>query len=581
MLSTRTVDDRIRWCEQNLRMTDGSPWSIASRPWVRDKLFLPSYGWTISSRSSSSPPKLCDRCGRVAGRVVAWSPELEDKLDAGCSSCAGLKLTPIQSIVQYLPRREGKTTNLLSLCVEEMFSEQNRRTVYMAGSKDQSEVIGLENIRAYLRDNEDLADEWTIVGNEFRVPENNNVLEIVPAAQTSRGRGATRVVFEEAKDVPATAVAALLPSIMDNNGQTCVRGHAWPLTPRRRECPVCSARVRPWFGQVLIVGTGGLDESNEDLAWFKQLVEQLEREPNPAAFIYASRVSLNPKVAGESRQMIDSVFAKVPSLSAAVSAELGNEFRQKGDAFLGQREWRRTVDPDLELGLGSDRPAIAFLDTSLSQDVTSLVVMLDDDGTHPWWRRDKAATQPWELMSVAAIEVFDPKLMGGTIDVESVYDACARVLPLYPGLREFWVDTRLMPWARAFVDRIIKERSAWGRLAKRYAHGGKENEVRNRAWVVYEQRILNVTIRHPKLDRLEQEILGLRRHVGANGFEVRDRNRKRRHADIAEAIASLAGRAWELRTQPQSASVSRINNSAEARISALVAKRGTTTDRTF
>lgn len=512
---------------------------------------------------------------------MAWSSELEDKLDAPCSACAGLKLTAVQTVVEYLPRREGKTTNLLSLCIEEMFNEQNRRTVYMAGSKDQSEVIGLENIRAYLRDNDDLADEWQIVGNEFRVPENNNVLEIVPAAQTSRGRGATRVVFEEAKDVPATAVAALLPSIMDNNGQTCQRGHAWPLMPRRRECPTCGARVRPWFGQVLIVGTGGLDESNEDLMWFKQLVEQLEREPNPAAFLYASRVSLNPKVARESQQMIDTVFAKVPSLQAAVSAELGNEFRQKGDAFLGQREWRRTVDDALELGLGSDRPALAFLDTSLSQDVTSLVVVVDEDGTAPWWRRERPPAAPWELLGVGAVEVFDPKLMGGTIDVEAVYDACARVLPLYPGLREFWVDTRLMPWARAFVDRVQKERSGWGRLAKRYAHGGKENEVRNRAWVLYEQRILNVTIRHPRLDRLEKEILGLRRHVGANGFEVRDRDRKRRHADIAESLAALCGRAWELQTQPRAANVARINNSAEARIGALVAKRGTTTDRTF
>jgi hypothetical protein len=505
--------------------------------------------------------------------VVSWSPELEDALGAPCSECPGLKLVAIQTVVEYLPRREGKTTNLLSLILEEAFNETNRRTVYMAGSVDQSEVIALENMRALLRENEDLRDEWTIVGSEFRVPENNNVIEIVPAAQTSRGRGATRIVVEEAKDVRGDAVAALLPSILDNNGQTCQRGHVMPLLPRRRECPSCGARVRPWFGQIMIVGTGGLDEGAEQFAWFRELVALLEEEPQPSSFLHASRVSANPKVARESTDMIHETFGRLPSLQAAVGAELGNEFRAKGDAFLGQREWRRTVDALLELGRGSDRRALAFLDTSMSQDLTSLVVVVEDDGGEPWWRRDGRTVQPWELLSVAAIEVFDPKAMGGTIDVEAVHQACGRVLPLFPGLLELWVDTRLMPWARAFVDRVHRERSAWGRLTKRYQHGGKENEVRNRAWSLYEQRILNVTIRHPKMDRLEHEVLSLRRFTGVNGHEVRDRNRKRRHADIAESIASIVGRVWELQTAPKPANHARVNSSAAARIGGLLAGR--------
>lgn len=568
-MARRTIADRIRWLEQNWVVKDGARWSLRGREWVRDQIIRPLYGWRISSRGDG---ELCDRCAKFAGRVVEWSPELEDTIERdhaaghdGAPACPGLRLVKIQVVVLCVNRRGGKTTNALAIAGELVAHDEYQDVMMFAAAGQQTEALFRDNLVDPFRRIEvdgGEVDDFEITANAIRFEEHHSKIVIVDSSKRSvTGRGENMLIVEEARDVDGALFVKALPSILDRNYLMCGNKHRFPFSvddaerPRKR-CPTCTARLEPHYARVLIVSSAGVLDDSPDLAWFSELVTMLEREPVPSFHLFRDDDVANPAIAQEARGVLE-VFERVPAISEMVRAERTNEFARKGDSFLTDAEIRRCIDPTIRHADGYLGRCIAFLDTALTTELISLVVAVPDDGVAPYWQRPREAPAlpPWSLLTIASIWTWEPKkLRGGIADDGVMWEELEPILPLFPALAELWVDVRIQPWAHRLVERAHRSKTLHGRALKRYQHGSKEKEVRRSGFKLLHQRITGKTIRlfgpadDPRIKRLIREMEGLKRKIDADGdWDVIDRNRKVMHADIASGIAALCERAFTLR----------------------------------
>ena len=112
-----------------------------------------------------------------------------------------------------------------------------------------------------------------------------------------------------------------------------------------------------------------------------------------------------------------------------VEIETGNQARRRGEEFLSHQEIAACVDPKLQNAEAGERPAVAFLDTSDTVELSSLVILEDDSA-----REDDFTEDPWTRVATTRIDVFDPKKIG-QID-ERLLEAALDFLPLEARLRE-------------------------------------------------------------------------------------------------------------------------------------------------
>ena len=224
---------------------------------------------------------------------------------------------------------------------------------------------------------------------------------------------------------------------------------------------------------------------------------------------------------------IESVFGELDETRHYVEVEVANEFTAKGDDFVSKKEIEAVVDKKLKNLPGSVRPTVGFLDCSISRDLTTLLLLEDDP--------EKSDT-PWEQVRVSHIKTWEPrKLRDGVIDPDEVLEYLRAIMPMFPGIRDLRLDTRAMPWAIKMV-RQIKRKEPWARVVDGYNGGRSE---RASSWNILEQRIKSKTLSIPNNKDLIAELLGVRRLLTLDGVtEIRDRNRRTRHADIADALAT-------------------------------------------
>lgn len=564
---TRTIAERVRWLQQNWTVKDGSPWTIEGREWVLEEIIRPLYGWKISSGGDG---KLCSRCAKFAGRIVEWLPDIEDLIDRDHGlrhdgACPGLVMRKIQVVVVCVNRRGGKTTNVCALAGEMISHDEYVDMMMFAAAGAQTSTLFRENLLEPLRRIEDDGgeiDDFESNGERVWFPDLHSQFEIVDSSRRSvTGRGKNRLIVEEARDVDGAMLVKALPSILDRNFLTCREGHRFPFSAedrerRRKHCPVCTSRLEPHFGTVVIVSSGGVIDDSPALKWFAELVVMLEEKPQPAFHVFRDDDVANPAIAQESRDVM-SVFEAVPSIGSMMTAEMSNTLTAAGDIYIDRAELARVTDPQLHHVDGTDAPCILFFDTSLKKDLLSLTALATDDGSAPFWRRGAGAEAlpPWTLVNVPSIFWWDPKAVfrtsGGVVHYEEVaWALLAPILPLFPNAREIWIDVRGQLWAHRLVELGRASGTPWGRKFQRYQHGGKEEEVRRTGFTTFEQRVKGRTIRMFAHDRVRQEIEGLKKVQNAKGyFDVVDRKRKLMHADIVSGIAALCGRAWELRVQ--------------------------------
>lgn len=547
----RTPQERIAWCERNLRTKEGRPYraiGVEGREWVLEELFRPTGGWRLWARD---PSRLCDQCKSRAGEWVEFSWELLDETEEHADDnpdCGGLELTPVMVVALNLPRREGKTLNTAALCIETVFNSPNKYITYMASAGKQSRTLFDENVKIPINTNAKLARRCELRGEVVRVPKTRSKLEVIESSHRSAtGRGRTHLVIDEARDVSARLASAFLPSMRDQNGMDCtadpkhLRGAAASLKGPR-VCSVCGAATVPWFGIVVLESSSGIIEDN-DSDWFQEFVDKYTSKPHRNVHVLRMEESQNPDVASEATDMIKEVFGTLSAMSTYIDVEMSNTARRPGDDFVSEIELDRVMSRKLldQLHAGSLDPAIGFLDTSTTKDLTTLVIMTSDR------RRSK---ETWGHINLSRLEIWDPaKQPKGIIDSAIVYAALKEIVPAFPRLSWLAIDTRNMPWARELVATCRRDQKKWGRHVCGY-NGGRED--RDDGWLLFEDRIKRGTITLPDHPIIRREIKGVRRYIRANGsVEIRDRSRKKQHADVIEAIATCCLKAYQLATKPQ------------------------------
>lgn len=539
-----TLEQRVRFAESHFRTKEGGAFSLKDRDWVAEEFWGPCDGFKLWPKK---PGSMCDPCGRRVNTMAA------DIKIPRCRSkkCVGLRLEPIIMTVLNLPRREGKTFNTAAFSVSTICTS-NASMTFVAGSEDQTGELFEENYKTPISLDPKLRLACKVIGNKITVKQTKSVFEFVPTSHSSiTGRGRSHVIIDEARDIPARVAMALIPSVFAENGQECPRGHVKFKTSEKapRSCSVCGQKLRPWFGRIVIMSSSGIIEGNPERDWFAELVDKLEREPDPNVHLYRSDTSSNPDVSAETKGMVDRVFGTMESTRHYVDAEVHNVSRRKGEDFVSTASLLAVVDPSLQMLEGDPRPCFAFLDTSLSTDTTSLVIGGISAGDQEY---------PWQRIELFRVDTWKPqRLEGGVIDPAAIQAHFDRYIPMFPGLIELLVDVRAMTWARDFVIFNRKNRPSFGRKVSAF-HGGRQE--RDISWQQLEFRILHKMIRIPQNAELIEEIKGVRRVTRADGSsEIRDRSRKKRHADIAESLAGICFRIYLEQTKPRAMSIEKAN----------------------
>jgi len=293
-----------------------------------------------------------------------------------------------------------------------------------------------------------------------------------------------------------------------------------------KACSVCGEKLSPWYGTALLMSSAGILQDNES-DWFAELVEHLKDHPHPNAHLITLDGKGNPKVAQKMVGLVTDIFGQLNSTRAYADVETGLTSRRKGEDFLSKPEIDAVIDPRLQNMEAGVSPCVAFLDTSRTGELTSLVLLAEDP--------DAEISEPWERVVTQRIDVWDPKTIGGgVIDVNAIEEHLDKYVPRFP-LLELKIDTRGSTWATKFV-RHLRLNKPWGRIVSGVDWRGSE---RNVAWSMLEQYILDTKLRLMAHKILLAELRGARRVVSVNNvMEVREVSRKKRHLDVAESLAS-------------------------------------------
>lgn len=524
-----TLADRVRFAEEHLHVKTGERFSLEGRRWIVDEFWGPADGfklWPVDTRA------LCDDCKIEAGQIVHdWVPAHDSRSAAHAAiGCKGLELQPIILTLINVTRQEGKTTAGMGYDLSTIFKQRNKHLAFVTASEDQTARLIAENYQNALDRNPRLAKRCRRVGMELRVPKTNSKFTgMSTSANSVVGSSFTHVRLDEAKHVPNAVFAALLPSIFARNGWECpVPGHYHQeglATPTRRTCHVCGSRLVPWYGRLIATSSSPLLEDGEE-HWFPEMVEQLLAQPDPNMHVYKRDTSENPSVSQTVRGVAERL-GQLNSLRDYMEAEVSNTARRKGDDFVSSSELNAVFDRDLTPSEGSTAPCVGFLDTSLSHDLTSLVLLADDPVV--------GVDEPWRRLVALRMDVWDPAdYAGGVIDDEAVWRHLEEYLPLFPNLRVLGVDDHMQPWAIKLVKRARGK--GWGK-AVQSVNAWKDTESQI-GWNLFEESIRERRIRLLEEDRVRREVRGIKRVRNTDGStKVVDRNRKKMHRDVSESIA--------------------------------------------
>lgn len=574
-----TIDERLAWAKAHIRSKEGRRFSLEGRQWVVDHFWRPANGWRRVARNLE---RLCDACKDEAGTIVeswdwAWSDRMRRHVAAKKDECSGLYFAPIICTVLNLPRREGKTFNVSAFVLATIFLSPRRFVLFLATAGEQTSRLFTDNIEAVINQSDAMRESCEIVGNQVRVPSTMSRLDVPKstAHKSITGGGYTHIVLEEARDFDPRTVAATVLSIRDQGGYECPRDVRHCMKPGiggeivKHRCPVCGDFLLPWYPRIIIPSSSGIVEDSER-DWFNQLVEQIEKEAPENYYLFRTEESTNPVVSKETTSALAAGFGNVEALKTYMDVELSNRPRRKGDDFLTAVDIDRIEDPSLQSLEGSDLQCVGYLDTSWSSDLTSIMIA----GWDP-----EVCEYPWQQLRILHWQTWAPKMLGGHMKESWVFDHLERYVPNFPRLELFLIDDRGMNWSKELVIRCNQVRG-WGPKIRAFhgkrvqKAGGKVekqgnripgifggDEDRSRAWQLLEQRAMTGrrAIVIPKITApiapnraptsLRSELLGVTKVAQSDGgYEIRDRNRKKSHADLADTLAGVCLLAYYVAT---------------------------------
>jgi len=518
-----TLQDKIAFSKL-ITCSDGSPFSLEGRPWIVDEFWRPADGWKLWPRAKSKP---CETCAALATTVIEHP---SDNPTSGCE-CGGLEAYPIIITMLNLERQDGKTTAAMAYALATLFTSRNKRFGFLCASEDQAETLLRENYILAIKASKKLCDRAICYRLRIEVPSTKSVIEAISCAPTrATGVARTHILVDEARDVPAIVFARYIQAIKAQCGYECPRGHVRIQSDEAdkapRDCSVCGLRLTPWFPRIIATSSSGILTDNPERDWFDATIAAREREPVPGCHVFRSEKPLNPKKHASVSGAIDTAFGDIAGLSDYVESEGRNVAMHKGDDAVSREGLKRCVDAEVGHHKASGAECVAFLDTSLSVEKTSLVILARED-----LRKDE---KPWHRVYVSHLKWWTPADTGGVIDDNAIYNYCAALLPMFTGLRVLAVDVTFQPWARRFVSRAKAAKVAWGRKIQSWDNHKHQSRA-GRADL--QQRISDGRIRLPRCDEMDAEFKGVKAAPSGSLEVWVDRNRKRKHADIVESIA--------------------------------------------
>jgi len=515
-----TFEERKSFAEKFLTDREGRPFSFDGRPWLEE------YWRALDGfKTWRAGDQVCNECKPKLNQIIDRPGAIGDK----CTNahCDGITAEPIILSALCLPRQEGKTTAAAGYALSHIFLEKNKSVVYIASSEEQARAIVEDNFFKPIQNSPTLRKMSKIVGGKITVPHMNSQFEAIRSSFASAtGRSRSLILADESRDLAARTVLSLAPSVFAARGVNCdaCGYNAEVKTDPGSACPVCGDVLIPWYGRICAMSSAGISEGGEK-DWFRELVEKLTLEPDKNCHVLRFDERTNPNENTAATETIGRVFGSLDSTKHYADVEVNNIFATKGEDFVSRAEIEACVDKRLQNRPGSDRPVVGFLDTSITHDLTSIVIASSDE----------SGLDDWDNLTVDHIKVWDPQKMDGkVIDTEEVFQYLGDIIPMFPNLKDFRIDTRGMPWAIKMTRRIKKD-TTWGKRVSGF-NGGKHE--RSAAWALLEQRIKAKTLRIPRNDTLIKEILGVRRLVNLNNeIEIRDRDRKRRHSDVSDGLS--------------------------------------------
>lgn len=530
-----SIAQRLQFAEKHWRSRKGQAFQITpERQWVLDDFWLAADGFKWWPKN---PQKLCSDCGEKANTLTEWTwTNPTATSEHAATGCEGLELHPVICTILNLPRREGKTFNTSAYIGANLFQGKNKSILYVAAAGEQTKRIFRDNYVSNIDGDPILTRNAVVRDSAIKVPKNKSFMEIVTTAASSiTGTGRTHVIIDEARDVPGNVLMAAIPSVFDENGLECPNGHikgSMALYSKETNCPICTARLNPWYARIIITSSSALVDGTEDTAWFPDLVQHLLDKPDPNYHVFKMDVSQNPDVHAGTKSAVDRVFSEIPSLRDLVQVEVHNRTTRKGDKYLTRNQVNACVDKRLFNQEFSNERCVGFLDTSDVQDLTSLVVLEEANGT---------PEHPFENVRQVRLDVWDPKTQPTkAVDELAVLAHLDRYMPLFPQLI-LRVDTRLRPWARRLIHACSQR--PWGLRVQ--AYNGNTSE-RVMAWSCLEARILARKIVLQDNATMLSEFDGIKAKRRSDGLvEVSDISRKRKHADILDALANACLMAHE------------------------------------
>ena len=525
------IEARRKFAVEQLVTKDGAPFALPpERQWVLDEYWGAADAFKLWPADMDA---LCDECKVESGELVyQWVPAHRSQRPAHrATGCAGLELQPIIVTLLNLPRQEGKTTNGMGYDLSTIFLQRNKHVMFVAASEKQTHRLFDENYRNAIERNPKLRKRCEIVGDTIYVPSTNSRFTMVAtSANSAVGSSPTHVRYDEAAKIPADVFMALVPSIFARNGWECpIPGHYHVSgTSGRKTCPKCGTRLVPWYGRLIITSSSRVDDSAGERAWFDELVEQLTHTPDANFHLYKRDDSLNPAINSTVKAAMARVLGKLESTREYVEAEVHNRAVRLGGDVVSTAQLDAVMSSAVGATLTSDRAAVAFLDTSISGDKTSLVITLDDarEGEDMWHR----------MIAAAHLRVWDPATSPqGVIDAAEIERHLRAVVPMFPRLTRIVIDDHFMPWAIAMI-RALRQSVPWARkLESANAWKGGESQI---GWGLLEEKVACGLIALPNDERIRREFRGVTKRRKPDGsVEYVDRNRKVSHRDITEAIA--------------------------------------------
>ena len=558
----------------------GGAWTLEGRDFIRDEIYTPLHSYARVPAAGNPPEALCPACKLQNG---SW---LFDPFDAPLhkptQSCVGLIGVPIVSVGADVPRQSGKTTTALSIPFARLFVDTHEHVSFVAAAEDQAIELVIQKLANKIERHPALKKLAHVTSNKIIVERNHCQLEILPASHGSAtGRTTTLNEYDECRDQKARVVTAAMPSILAQHGYKCEAGHGrWRARPNGEPefecCPAmigksrtnkkkCGLRLRRWHARQLFLSASGVIEDNPSKDWFRDWIDNRLERPDAYTHVWRSDKKINPSVSTEIHDGISRSFGDVPGMRDHLGVELHNAPIRLGESFVTVEEYDSAVDHNVRPVPGSPKPALAFIDSSRTNDKTSLVILVESNAL--------GQQESFGRLDLAYIQVWDPHDVetcpDGVVDEQLVGDALNSVLPSFPNILRLCIDTRLMHWPKQLVKTL--KRQFGGR--KIIDTEGWTNTVNSAMYLELHQRLRAKTLRlwpclQPFQGRrcnvcnsceLRSEMLAMRkRDLPGGGIEVHDaggnsagRNRRKGgiHRDVAMSVAGCCYLASILRLE--------------------------------